>query len=210
MHLKKKNYGEKYREAVSWEFPKDVSELSADKVELFDRIFVYVLGRTNIGYSNKEAEMALRLAERQDVTELRSLEYLLFKYDMEKNNTNTKKEKLDEVFSIILDYDILLKRKNAEVGRHYSPIDEMTQAIKKGTVSTIAEVEGGTSILGRTKLTRLAVTPTYEEVDANVANINRYIGAIRDNTHLLKDPSKYLSKEHAINKMESIIKMILY
>ena len=34
MHLKKKNYGEKYREAVSWEFPKDVSELSADKVEL--------------------------------------------------------------------------------------------------------------------------------------------------------------------------------
>ena len=65
------------------------------------------------------------------------------------------------------------------------------QAIKKGTVSTIAEVEGGTSILGRTKLTRLAVTPTYEEVDANVANINHYIGAIRDNTHLLKDPSKY-------------------
>ena len=133
MYLKKKNYGEKYREAVSREFPEDVYKLSADEVERFDRIFVFVLDRTNIGYPNKEAEMALRLAQRQDVTELRLLEYLLFKYDMEKNNTNTKKEKLDEVFSIILDYDILLKIKDVEGGRHYSPIDEMTQAIKKGT-----------------------------------------------------------------------------
>lgn len=133
MYLKKKNYGEKYREAVSREFPEDVYKLSADEVERFDRIFVFVLDITNIGYPNKEAEMALRLAQRQDVTELRLLEYLLFKYDMEKNNTNTKKEKLDEVFSIILDYDILLKIKDVEGGRHYSPIDEMTQAIKKGT-----------------------------------------------------------------------------
>ena len=68
-------------------------------------------------------------------------------------------------------------------------------ALKYGDEFTQAEVVGGKSVLGYTKLTALSETPSLEEMKTNVSVINNLLGTIQSNAQYLDDATKESVKE---------------
>jgi hypothetical protein len=66
------------------------------------------------------------------------------------------------------------------------------QTIRNGKGSTVAEVVGGTSILGKQKLPSLNVDPTLQQVSQSITDASSILKAVQDNAQYL-DADKYKS-----------------
>ena len=124
----------RYRSVINEMIKKDVLKLSSKEIDAYDETLKYHFGNVVLGYDIPEAEFMLKIAQKKeiDITKLTALDRLAKQYEKEKNNANSKMIKEDEVFSLILDYSILLKQNGIEKEGEYSPIKEMEKSIREG------------------------------------------------------------------------------
>ena len=124
----------KYRNAVYEMINKDLENLSQEEITEYDKTLKFHFSNVVLGYAIPEYEVALKIIQRDDVdvTKLESLDYLCKEYEKEKVNLDSRMVDKDRIFSIILDYDMLLKNKGIEKDGQYSPIREMEESIRGG------------------------------------------------------------------------------
>ena len=58
-----------------------------------------------------------------------------------------------------------------------------------------AEVRGGRSVFGHTSFNALTETPTWEQVEKNMNQVNKMIGTIQENAHLLSEETRKYAKD---------------
>ena len=124
----------KYRNSVYKMINKDLENLSAEEMMEYDKTLKFHFSNVVMGYAIPEYEAALKLVQMKDIdiTKLESLDYLCERYANEKVKPGSRMIESDKIFSVILDYDILLKNKGIVKKGQYSPIKEMEQAILDG------------------------------------------------------------------------------
>lgn len=112
---------------------KDMNELSTQQAEEYLLTFEQGMGKIVPGYNIPEAEAILKLVQRNDIdiAQISKLDGFVSNYKEYRGQVNMPR--IDEVFSIILDKDILQRKNGIEKKGEYSPINEMVQAIMDGT-----------------------------------------------------------------------------
>ena len=102
----------KYRDVIRAKTYKDIFSMSKSEANEYNIIFAQYLDRTIVGSNISGAEVALRITQRDDfdLQRTRALDFLVLQYASQKNNKNIQIKNEDEVISILLEYEVQLKK----------------------------------------------------------------------------------------------------
>ena len=112
---------------------KNMNELSTQQAEEYLLTFGQAMRIIISGYNIPEAEAILKLVQRNDIDIVHISKLDIFASIYKDYRSQGKIACMDEVFSIILDKDILQRKNRIEKKGEYSPINEMVQAIMDDT-----------------------------------------------------------------------------
>lgn len=112
---------------------KNMNVLSTKQAEEYLLTFEQAMMIIVPGHNIPEAEAILKLVQRNDIDIVQISKLDTFASTYKYYRSQGKIACIDEVFSIILDKDILQRKNGIEKQGEYSPINEMIQAIKDGT-----------------------------------------------------------------------------
>lgn len=110
--------------------------ISKDEIMTYDKVLKYYFSRFTSSFCIEQAETMIKLIKENPQIDIEKIESL-DEYSKKFEEDNNRKE--DKMFSILLDYEEIIKNRRSTKKLKYSIIEKMTKRIKNGTYGRINE-----------------------------------------------------------------------